>query len=99
MKDKIFGYSIFFAALATLCAWGFFTIVGIVGFGNDKDLFLNISEQWTIILIFIPIAAGVLVVLSIAAWIGWTMARTPPPAPIDLEDFESEETEDTKTKE
>lgn len=37
--------------------------------------------------------AGVLVIL---AWIGWTMATTPPPAPLDLES-KSPETEAAKS--
>lgn len=91
MKDKLAGYSIFFLSLAILGAWGTFTIWGIVDWNAEAFL----SQQITIILITAPILLAMIVVLSIAAWIGWTMARTPPPAPIDLEDFESvEETEE-----
>ncbi|NHJ03229.1 MAG: hypothetical protein EAX90_00225 [Candidatus Heimdallarchaeota archaeon] len=91
MKDKLAGYSIFFLSLAILGAWGTFTIWGIVDWNVEAFL----TQQITIILITAPILLAMIVVLSIAAWIGWTMARTPPPAPIDLEDFESvEETEE-----
>ena len=94
MKDKIAGYSIFVLSLAILGAWGTFTIWGIIDWTSSDPL---ISPQVTIILLTAPILLAMIIVLSIAAWIGWTMARTPPPAPIDLEDFESvEETTEKK---
>ena len=96
MKDKIAGYSIFLFSLAVLGAYWTFTIWGLVDWVNQTSF---MSQQATIILIAAPILLGLLVILAIAAWIGWTMARTPPPAPIDLEDFESiEETESKAEK-
>ena len=86
MKDKIAGISIFLISLLTLGAWGFFTIYGLVDWECSF-----IPPQVTVILLAAPVILAMLVVLSIAAWIGWTMARTPPPAPIDLEDFEKTE--------
>ena len=94
MKDKLAGYSIFLLSLLVLFAWGTFTIWGIVDW-NSGTL---ITPQVTVILIAAPILLAMIVVLSIAAWIGWTMARTPPPAPIDLEDFESVEESEEKSK-
>ena len=94
MKDKLAGYSIFILSLAILGAWGTFTIWGIIDWTNSVDPI--IPPQVTVILLTAPIFLAMIVVLSIAAWIGWTMARTPPPAPIDLEDFES--VEETKEK-
>jgi hypothetical protein len=88
MKDKIAGYSIFLLSLAVLGTWLTFTIWGIIDWGTTNPF---IPERITIILIASPIILGMLIVLSIAAWIGWTMARTPPPAPIALDDFENEE--------
>ncbi|NHK31485.1 MAG: hypothetical protein FK730_09050 [Asgard group archaeon] len=86
MKDKLAGYSIFILSLTILGAWGTFTIWGIINW-SATDPF--IPQQVTVILLTAPILLAMIVVLSIAAWIGWTMARTPPPAPIDLEDFEN----------
>jgi len=40
-------------------------------------------------LVAIPVLIAFLVVLFIGAWIGWTMATTPPPRP--LEEIETEE--------
>lgn len=102
LKDKIIGYSICLLSIITLLGWGFFTIVGIINFDTTKTQLLEIPERVTLALIVAPILLGLIVVLGIAAWIGWTMARTPPPAPIDLEDFEtleeSEEAEESETK-
>ena len=96
MKDKIAGYSIFLFSLAVLGAYWTFTIWGLVDWVAGNSF---MTQQATIILIASPILLGLLVILAIAAWIGWTMARTPPPAPIDLEDFESlEETEEKAEK-
>ena len=96
MKDKLAGYSIFILSLTILGAWCTFTIWGIVDWSNI-DPFM--PQQVTIILLTAPILLAMIVVLSIAAWIGWTMARTPPPAPIDLEDFESiEESKEEEKK-
>ena len=40
-------------------------------------------------LVAVPVLIAFLVVLFIGAWIGWTMATTPPPKP--LEEIEAEE--------
>lgn len=48
-----------------------------------------------LLLIAIPVYIAFVVVLAIGAWIGWTMATTPPPKPI--EEIEAEEkTEEEK---
>ena len=41
-------------------------------------------------LVAVPVLIAFVAVLAIGAWIGWTMATTPPPKP--LEEIESEET-------
>lgn len=52
-------------------------------------------------LVAIPVLVAFVAVLAIGAWIGWTMATTPPPKP--LEEIEAEEkpepTEEVKTEE
>ncbi|MFP3985373.1 MAG: hypothetical protein ACLFU9_05335 [Candidatus Bathyarchaeia archaeon] len=48
-------------------------------------------EFW---LVAIPVFLAFILILGIGAWIGWTMATTPPPKPI--EEFESEEKEEKK---
>jgi len=51
----------------------------------------TIARLW---LVAIPVLIAFLVVLFIGAWIGWTMATTPPPKP--LEEIEAEEKEEEK---
>jgi hypothetical protein len=48
-------------------------------------------------LVAIPVLIAFLVVLFIGAWIGWTMATTPPPRP--LEEIEAEEKVEEEKKE
>ena len=36
-------------------------------------------------LLVVPVFLGVLAVLVICMWIGWTMLTTPPPAPLETE--------------
>ena len=47
-------------------------------------------------LVAIPVLIAFLVVLFIGAWIGWTMATTPPPRP--LEEIEAEEKAEEEKK-
>ena len=48
-------------------------------------------------LVGIPVIVAFIAVLAIGAWIGWTMATTPPPKPI--EEIEAEtETEEKEEK-
>lgn len=54
------------------------------------------AASWTLSfwLIVIPVYLAFVLILGIGAWIGWTMATTPPPKPI-----EELETEDKKVEE
>jgi H+/Cl- antiporter ClcA len=46
------------------------------------------SQQW---LIAVPVLVAFVAILAIGAWIGWTMATTPPPKPIEEITTEIEE--------
>jgi len=48
-------------------------------------------------LIAVPVIVAFIAVLCIGAWIGWTMATTPPPKPI--EEIEAEEKKEEEEKE
>lgn len=55
------------------------------------------SQFW---LIAIPVLVAFIAILAIGAWIGWTMATTPPPKPIEEITTEMEEKkEEPKTEE
>ncbi len=51
------------------------SVLGIIVYGGLLYLYSLIILELTAIL-------GVVVLLGILAWIGWTMATTPPPEPI-----------------
>jgi predicted DNA-binding transcriptional regulator len=44
-------------------------------------------------IIAIPVLIAFIAIMGIGAWIGWTMATTPPPKPIEDITTETEETE------
>ena len=48
-------------------------------------------------IIAIPVLAAFIAIIGIGAWIGWTMATTPPPKPI--EEVTSEKVEEKETAE
>ena len=51
------------------------SIVGIVVYGL-------LIYYWPVLVLEITAFVAIAVVLAILAWIGWTMATTPPPEPI-----------------
>jgi len=55
----------------------------------DPTIASGLSQYPQLWLVAIPVLIAFLVVLFIGAWIGWTMATTPPPKP--LEEIEAEE--------
>ncbi len=81
-KDQTIGWVIFLA-----CA-----IIAILYLGG---LFLLSDLQFW--LIAIPVVIAFILVLAIGGWIGWTMATTPPPRPI--EEIETEEKTEEEQKE
>ena len=63
-------------------------------------LFWPALEAIRLWLVAIPVFIAFIAVLAIGAWIGWTMASTPPPTPIeDLGTEASSEPEKTKVTE
>jgi predicted DNA-binding transcriptional regulator len=52
------------------------SIVGIIIYG------LLLYSQWSLLVLQISAFLAVLALLGILAWIGYTMATTPPPEPI-----------------
>ena len=72
MKDKILGYIILIGSL-----------VGIACY-----FYLVFLSPWALLVVQISVFLAVAAILAIMAWIGYTLATTPPPEP--LEDFEEE---------
>ena len=65
-------------------------------------LFWPALEAIRLWLVAIPVFIALIAVLGIGAWIGWTMATTPPPKPLEeisLEQTEEEGPAEEKEKE
>lgn len=84
MDDKSLGYTIVTITLAIM--------LGYLAWIFDL---LPISSLWAIRL---PVILAVYMVLFIVLWIGYTMATSPPPVPLDDLDLDSnlEEEEDNE---
>jgi predicted DNA-binding transcriptional regulator len=86
-KDQSIGAAIFITCLIVAIAY-----VAALLWPN-----LEAIRLW---LIAIPVTIAFVGVLAIGAWIGWTMASTPPPKPIENIDMEPpSEPEKTKAPE
>ncbi len=86
-KDQGIGGLIFIVCVVIAIGY----IVTLFGYDAIVKPIINVGttsrvQFW---LIAIPVLVAFVVVLAIGAWIGWTMATTPPPKPI--EEFETEE--------
>ena len=66
MKDQLFGASILLLS-----------VLGILFYG-----WLLLFSQWSVLVLQLTALLVVGLVLAISAWIGWTMATTPPPVPL-----------------
>jgi hypothetical protein len=83
-KDQAIGGAIFVVCL--LVAIGYiitlFLTEQVVGLLGDAGLTTTVADVkfW---IIAVPVFVAFVAVLFIGAWIGWTMATTPPPKPIE----------------
>ncbi len=68
-KDRAIGAIILIASILSIIIYGWL-------------LFFTV---WHLIVLEITVFIAVVVILAILAWIGWTMATTPPPKPIEPE--------------
>jgi predicted DNA-binding transcriptional regulator len=86
-KDQAIGWVIFLVCVVVMIGY----VVTLFGYQQIIQPWLNVGSTsrvqfW---LVAIPVLIAFVAVLAIGAWIGWTMATTPPPKPI--EEFEVEE--------
>jgi len=91
-KDQTIGGIIFIVCVVVAILY----TIGLFYFGNP----LSWEIQFT--LVVIPVFIAFIAVMFIGAWIGWTMATTPPPKPIEeitSEMEEEKEKEKTETPE
>ncbi len=71
-KDQLYGGIIFIVAIVLIIFYNLW-LFGVL----PQPTFLSIYA------LYIPVWLLVMLVLGIAGWIGWTMASTPPPKPIE----------------
>jgi predicted DNA-binding transcriptional regulator len=69
--------------------WLIFIICAITAISYSIALFIPALESTRFWLIATPVLIAFVAILAIGAWIGWTMATTPPPKPI--EEIQNEE--------
>ncbi len=95
-KDQAIGWVIFLVCAVVVIGY----VVTLFGYEQVIKPWLDVGSVsgvrfW---LIAVPVLIGFVAILAIGAWIGWTMATTPPPKPI--EEIETEiEAEEKKNKE
>jgi predicted DNA-binding transcriptional regulator len=80
-KDQALG-----ALIAIVCAFLIIAYISLLFLYNPHIkswLNLGATSDVQFWLIAIPVLIGFVSILAIGAWIGWTMATTPPPKPIE----------------
>lgn len=92
-KDQAIGGAIFIVCL--LVAVGYIVTLFVPTIFVDTLEYVGLSttvEDVKFWIVAIPVFIAFIAVLFIGAWIGWTMATTPPPKPIEEITSEMEET-------
>ena len=94
-KDQAIGWLIFIACILVMIGY----LVGLLWLGGPWSNDSSVSAIWQLpfYLVAIPVLLAFVLILGIGAWIGWTMATTPPPKPI--EELETEAKKEEKEKE
>ena len=79
MDDKSLGYTIIIITLTSMVGYLVWAFPGLFG-----GLFCWVSaySDWAVKL---PVFLAVYMVLGIVFWIGYTMATTPPPIPLEMD--------------
>ena len=88
-KDQAIGGAIFAVCIIVAIVY----LVALFGYEQLIQPWLNVGtldavRYW---LIAVPVLVAFIAILFIGAWIGWTMATTPPPKPIEEITTEIEE--------
>jgi TRAP-type C4-dicarboxylate transport system permease small subunit len=105
-KDQAIGGAIFIVCVIVAILY----LVALFGYEQLIQPWLNVGSlgdvrYW---LVAVPVLVAFVAILFIGAWIGWTMATTPPPKPIEeitseieekKEEMKAEEPAETSTPE
>ena len=73
-------------------------IVYLVAFFGPTLAPLMVPASWYAWAVGLPVLVFVLLVLGIAAWIGYVMLTTPPPAPLEPSTLEPEKSQTQESK-
>jgi len=87
-KDQAIGGLIFLVCIVVIIGY-IAALFFPIQVGNIVGLKIGDAYHAIIWLVAVPVLIALVAVLGIGAWIGWTMATTPPPKPI--EEIEAEE--------
>jgi flagellar basal body-associated protein FliL len=90
-KDQLIGGIIFIVCVVV----GILYTIGLF-FWPSYNYFKSSVPLW---LLVIPVFLAFIAIMAIGAWIGWTMATTPPPKPIEEITAKPEEKEEEKPAE
>jgi predicted DNA-binding transcriptional regulator len=96
-KDQAIGGAIFAVCIIVAIIY----LVALFGYEQLIQPWLNVGsfEAVRYWLIAVPVLVAFIAILFIGAWIGWTMATTPPPKPIEEITTEVEETTEATEEE
>jgi hypothetical protein len=107
-KEKIIGALIFIIGLLAILyyTWGLVILpifpalkTSIETMFGEGTILAQLFAPDPMVLIILPIWLGVVLIMVIAMWIGWTMLTTPAPEPLEDFDFSEEEMSDTSETE
>jgi len=93
-KDQTIGGAIFLVCAVIIVGY-LATLIYPKWFSDLTKVSTFDIQFW---LIAIPVVIAFIAILCIGAWIGWTMATTPPPKPIEEIEAEEKEEEKKETK-
>ena len=96
-KDQAIGGAIL--AVCVIVVLGFVVLVAFPGQVVSMTGQKASGDSVRLDVILILVSAAFIAILGIGAWIGYTMATTPPPKPIENLDSESEASTDKPTAE
>jgi len=94
-KDQAIGGLIFIVCVVVAIGY-IASLFFPVEVGNLIGLTINDQYHAMIWLVAVPVLIAFVAILGIGAWIGWTMATTPPPKPIEEIEAEEKKEEDEK---
>lgn len=95
-KDKVYGIVIGVLFFVVFLVYALFVFLPYLQQALDPNFKMSDSKL-TAFLLMLPVFGGVALFSFIFMWIGYTMATTPPPEPIDLDSLDLDDDEEETT--